>query len=181
MAEVLELAHLRQRHRVTQMQIGSGRIDSEFHPERPIFSQFLEQLLFANELRPPLFNVFDDGLRVHCSQFSVDGPPFFVRIPPIDQKPRTVNCELRTVNRERFVDIRSSLNILPDSRRSRIRFYEKNLSTFQAHPEASAWFSGSDENKGRPCDAGPAPSTGPETLAPGRHGQPLRSAHPGLR
>ena len=73
MAEVLELAHLRQRHRVPQVQIGSGRIDSEFHPERPIFSQFLDQLLFTNELRPPLFNVFDDGGRVHGWRFAVGG------------------------------------------------------------------------------------------------------------
>jgi hypothetical protein len=65
MAEVLELAHLRQRHRVAQMQIGSGWIYSEFHPQRPIFTQFLEQLLFADQLRPPLFNLFDDGLGVH--------------------------------------------------------------------------------------------------------------------
>jgi hypothetical protein len=80
-----------------------------------------------------------------------------------------VNRELRTVNCEPFIDIRPSLIILPDSRRSRIRFYEKNLPTFQAHPEASAWFSGSDENKGRPCDAGPAPPKRPETTAPGRY------------
>ena len=65
MAEVLELAHFRQRHRMAQMQIGSGRIYSEFHPQRSIFTQFLEQLLFANQLRSPLFNLFDDGLGVH--------------------------------------------------------------------------------------------------------------------
>ena len=65
MAEVLKLAHLCQRYRVPQMQIRSGWIYSELHPQRPIFSQFLEQLLFANQLRPPLFNLFDDGLGVH--------------------------------------------------------------------------------------------------------------------
>jgi hypothetical protein len=80
-AKVLELAHLRQRHRVAQMQIGSGWIYSEFHPQRPIFTQFLEQLLFADQLRPPLFDLFDEGLRVHCSQFSVHGSQFFVRYP----------------------------------------------------------------------------------------------------
>jgi hypothetical protein len=81
----------------------------------------------------------------------------------------TANWKPKTANRQPIIDIRSAPTILPDSRRSRIRCYEKNLSTFQAHPEASAWFSGSDEVKGRPCDVGPAPSTRPEATAAGRN------------
>jgi hypothetical protein len=53
------------------MQIGSGWIYSEFHPQRPIFTQFLEQLLFTDQLGPPLFNLFDDGGRVHSWQLAV--------------------------------------------------------------------------------------------------------------
>ena len=79
-------------------------------------------------------------------------------------------------------DISGALIILPDSRRSRIRFpYETNLSTFQAHPEASAWFSGPDENKGWPRHDRPTASTRPEKIAPRRYRGPLRSTHPSLR
>ena len=100
MAEVLKLAHLRQRHRMPQVQIRSGRIYTEFHPQRPVFGQFLKQLLFTDQLRPPLFYLFDDGLRVHGSQFSVHGSQFnFCPTLPIDQKQPTVNCELSTANR----------------------------------------------------------------------------------
>ena len=81
MAEVLKLAHLRQRHRVPQMQIRSGRIYTEFHPQRAIFGQFLEQLLFTNQLRPPLFNLFDDGGRVHGCRFAVGSLQFTDRRP----------------------------------------------------------------------------------------------------
>jgi hypothetical protein len=59
------------------MQIGSGRIDPEFYSQGPIFGQFLEQLLFTDQLGSPLFKLFDHGGRVHGSQLTVHGSQFF--------------------------------------------------------------------------------------------------------
>lgn len=61
------------------MQIGSGRIDPEFYSQRPIFGQFLEQLLFTDQLGSPLFYLFDDGGGVHGWRFAVHGLQLAVR------------------------------------------------------------------------------------------------------
>ena len=58
------------------MQVGRSRIHSEFHSQGTVFGQFLEQLLLADQLRTPLFNLFDDGLRVHGLQLAVGGLQF---------------------------------------------------------------------------------------------------------
>jgi hypothetical protein len=60
------------------VQVGRSRIHSEFHPQGPVCGQFLEQLLLADQLRSPLFNLFDDGLRVHGLQLAVGGLQFTI-------------------------------------------------------------------------------------------------------
>jgi ribonuclease P protein component len=69
---------------------------------------------------------------------------------------------------------------LPDSRCSRIYSHEKNLSTFETHPEAPVWLSSPDENKGWKSDFNPAASTGPETSNSRRRGIAIRTSYSGL-
>ena len=69
---------------------------------------------------------------------------------------------------------------LPDSRCSRIYSHEKNLSTFETHPEASVWFSGPDENKEWKSDFDPAASARPETSNSRGCGIAIRTSYSGL-
>jgi ribonuclease P protein component len=69
---------------------------------------------------------------------------------------------------------------LPDSRCSRIYSHEKNLSTFETHPQAPVWLPGPDENKGRKSDFGPAASARPEASRSRRRRVAIRASHSGL-
>ena len=54
MAEVLELPHLSQHHRMAEMYVGTGRVKTKLDSQLPArlgrFSQFLSQLFFGKNL-----------------------------------------------------------------------------------------------------------------------------------
>ena len=56
MAQILELAHLAQRHRVAEMQIGAGGIHAKLDVERLAPLELLQKLLLGNDVRRARFD-----------------------------------------------------------------------------------------------------------------------------
>jgi hypothetical protein len=65
---------------------------------------------------------------------------------------------------------------LPDSQSFRIS-NEKNISTFETHPQAPVRVPRAHENQGRESDTSATPSTGPEAVDTRRGRNPFRAAH----
>jgi ribonuclease P protein component len=80
----------------------------------------------------------------------------------------------------RAVDNCRALINLPASRCSRVYSHEKNLSTFETHPEAPVWLPSPDENKGWKSDFDPAASARSETPDSRRRGIAIRTSYSGL-
>ena len=54
MTQVLKLPQLSQNDTVTKMNVGGGRIDSQFHAERTFEREFRVQFILADDLRGAL-------------------------------------------------------------------------------------------------------------------------------
>ena len=50
MAEVLELPHLVEEHRMTQVQVGRGGIEPGLHPQRTAGLEFFDEILLDQQL-----------------------------------------------------------------------------------------------------------------------------------
>ena len=56
MAQILELAHLAQRHRMTEVQIGAGGVHAQLDVERFAPLELFQKLLFGDDVRRARFD-----------------------------------------------------------------------------------------------------------------------------
>ncbi len=57
MAQILKMLHLSKQDGVSEMQIGSGRVETRLYPQRASEREALAKILFANALGQALFQV----------------------------------------------------------------------------------------------------------------------------
>jgi hypothetical protein len=67
-SEILKLAQLPQNNGVAEMNIGAGRINSEFDPQWPAKRELLAQVIFANDLRGTFPQLSERLSRLHDLQ-----------------------------------------------------------------------------------------------------------------
>ena len=98
MPEILELPELAKDQGVTQMQIGTGGIDAQFHAQRSAERELLPQLRLADDLGRALLEKGKSFVRLHGPRVQEPG-----LLALVQQFSHLLNRERRVVGRQCFL------------------------------------------------------------------------------